>query len=309
MAPPHSADPAGEVFTTIVAEHVRRIEQRLPPALADEDDAVHRLRTAVRRLRTVLAVYRPVFERKEVKQLRRRLAELGDVLGEARDLEVRRADVESVGAAASVSRDARARLVAELDREHAAAHARFVDYAGGLQMRATTAELIRWVREPPRGKAADRRAGKVARQRLRKAVDRVGRAAADLDLQALAEVTVEDLDDRAALDDLLARAHRLRKAGRRLSQGARAVTRTPTKVLGSRAKELGTAGKTLQSSLGDHRDALLLALLARDHAAEAAAHGEDPAPYDRLARAATRRAADALADLPDAVDRLTSEAP
>ncbi|WP_278236729.1 CHAD domain-containing protein [Isoptericola sp. AK164] len=309
MAPPRKSDPAGEVFGDVVADHVRRVEQRIPRALADEDDAVHRLRTAVRRLRTVLAVYRPAFERDQVKDLRRRLAELGDVLGEARDLEVRRADVESVGGAASVPRQARERIVEDLDRQHAAAHARFVEYAGSPTMAVTTAELIRWVQEPPLGKAADRKAATVARKRLRKAVRRAERAAAELDLAALTDATAEDVATSENLEDLLARAHEVRKAGRRVSQATRAVTRSPTRVLGSSAKDLGAAGKTIQSTLGDHRDAMLLATLAREHADRAEAAGEDRGPYDRLARAAVRRARSALEAVPEALEHLLSTTP
>src|SRR5918998_3119829 len=80
---------AAELFAEVVADHVRRIEQRTPAAVADEPDGVHALRTGVRRLRNVLAVYRKVFDSDAVAGLRDRLADFGAVLGEARDLEVR----------------------------------------------------------------------------------------------------------------------------------------------------------------------------------------------------------------------------
>jgi CHAD domain-containing protein len=302
MAPSRADDLAGDVFADVLAEHVRRIQQRVPPALADEPDAVHRLRTAVRRLRTTLAVYRSVFDRQAGDDLRERLAELGHVLGPARDLEVRRDDVESTGRASRTPLAARERLVVELTEAHAAAHRDLLEWCAGERMRALNAELVRWVAAPPWAEAAEKPARKVARKRLRKAVRRALGAADDVDLGVLADRTEElARDTRPTADDLLDAAHRLRKAGRRLTHAARDVTRKPTKVLGSHARELDVAGKAVQSSLGDHRDALLLARRARFVADAVETEGGDRRPYDRLAHAAERRAHAALDDAARAV--------
>src|SRR6478752_9532132 len=53
------------------------------------EDAVHQARTRVRRLRSVLAVYKKAFEPQEARRLRERLKTLGDRLGAVRDREVR----------------------------------------------------------------------------------------------------------------------------------------------------------------------------------------------------------------------------
>jgi CHAD domain-containing protein len=324
MAPARASDPAGEVFADVVADHVRRIQQRVPAAITDSPDGVHRLRAAVRRLRTVLAVYRPVFDRAEADALRDRLAVLGDVLGDARDLEVRREDVESLGASARVALDARERLVAELDTLHAEAHRRFLDWSDGPDWEELTAELVRWTADPPLGTAAEKSARKVAHKRLRKAVAKALRAAEDVDLDRLdatgsrpaspADEAAGDGAGKAAddgtvdLDDALAAAHRLRKAGRRLTHAARAVTRKPTKVLGASARNLAGVGKQLQSSLGDHRDALLLVRWVNEVADVVEREGGDRAPYDRLAGAAARRASAAVEDARAAVESLRAAA-
>ena len=73
-------------------------------------------------------------------------------------------------------------------------------------------------------------------------------------------------------------AHALRKAARRLRHTADAVTRPPAAVLGADAQELGELGSQLQSLLGDHRDALLLA-----------EHVRGSMPDDAGARASYRR--------------------
>src|SRR5918998_2909803 len=87
---------AAELFAAVVADHVRRIEQRTPAAVADEPDGVHALRTGVRRPRDVLPVYRKVFDADDVAGLRVRLAEFGAVPRGAPDLEVRPAQGELV---------------------------------------------------------------------------------------------------------------------------------------------------------------------------------------------------------------------
>ncbi|WP_418277654.1 CHAD domain-containing protein [Isoptericola jiangsuensis] len=303
MAPQRAADQAADVFADVVAEHVRRIQQRVPAAVTDEPDAVHRLRAAVRRLRTVLSVYRPVFDRAEATALREHLARFGDVLGTARDLEVRRADVESVGRDARVSLDARAHLVSALDTRHAEAHRRLVDWCQGPEWDELSGELVRWVATPPRGKAAGKPARKVARKRLRKAVAKALRAADDVDLTATADVDV-DVAPGGVEDEEMARAHRLRKAGRRLTHAARAVTSNPTKVLGSSTRALGEIGKRIQSTLGDHRDMLLLARYADEVGDTVASRGGDRSGYDRLAHAARRRGREALDEAASAVAAL-----
>jgi CHAD domain-containing protein len=210
-----------------------------------------------------------------------------------------------------VSLDARARLVAALDTEHAEAHARVVEWFGGPAWADLTADLVRWVSGPPLGDAAGKRARQVARKRLRKATAKALRAADDVDLTALADLgptAVGGEGSGPGDDDLMVRAHRLRKAGRRVAHAAKAVTHQPTHVLGSSARELGRAGKQVQSTLGDHRDAVLLARHVR-RAGDAVEHDAgDRAPCDRLAGAADRRARDALDRAAAAITRLRDAA-
>ena len=60
------------------------------------DDAVHQARTRVRRVRSILSVYRRAFDREEDRRLRARLKTLGHRLGSVRDLEVRAADLAAL---------------------------------------------------------------------------------------------------------------------------------------------------------------------------------------------------------------------
>jgi CHAD domain-containing protein len=332
MAPSRRDDLAGEVFSDVVADHATRVLELVPVALADEPDGVHRLRAAVRRLRTVLAVYRPVFDRTASACLRTQLAELGAILGRVRDLEVLRDGVESVGRASRTPLDARQRLVADLTSRHDSAHRELVAWCTDEPMRNLTADLVGWVASPPVTDVSARPARKVARKRLRRAVCRAVRAADDVDLAQLAVVTSdvaappslaaqegkgrreerpgERSDGAGELDAyaLFSDAHRLRKAGRRVAHAAKAVSRKPTKVLGSATRELAAAGKQVQSTLGDHRDSVLLSRWVLEFAEARARAGDDRRPYDRLARAAQREARTSLAEVEHAVSRLRAAA-
>ena len=60
--------------------------RRLDPAVRlDADDAVHKMRVAVRRLRSTLATYRRLLDRDVTEPLRDELKWLGGVLGAVRD--------------------------------------------------------------------------------------------------------------------------------------------------------------------------------------------------------------------------------
>ncbi|WP_157602450.1 CHAD domain-containing protein, partial [Promicromonospora kroppenstedtii] len=84
MATTNRPDTAGELLSLAIGDLVRQIQDDVPRALADEPDAVHRLRTSVRRLRNVLAAFRRYLDRDAAAALRSRLKEWGDVLGQAR---------------------------------------------------------------------------------------------------------------------------------------------------------------------------------------------------------------------------------
>lgn len=289
---------AGELLAAVVADHVRRVEQRVPAALVDEPDAVHRLRTAVRRLRNVLAVNKRLFDDEALTDLRRRLAELGDVLGPARDLEVRSADAAGLTADLGIADALDERLLAGLRAEHAAAHAAFVRWCTGEDMAGTTAELVRWAAGPPLADGAHEPARRTARRALRRQCRRTLEAADGLDLRRLGSPAAPGFDAE------LERAHDLRKAARRLSHAAGAVTKKPTAVLGGRAKDLRRAGSRVQDALGSHRDALMLAAHARRVGDDVGRDGRPREPFDAVAREAERRALAALADVPAAVARL-----
>ncbi|WP_349828610.1 CHAD domain-containing protein [Brevibacterium litoralis] len=298
--------PVDPVVVAAFAGLTAHLRSAVGPALADEDDAVHRMRTGVRRLRNLLAALGDTSETRAV------LKEMGDRLGTVRDLEVRIQLTEQIlaeawggppdpeeggtgekggaaeGQGASDAEDVAAlrnRLLAPAQEEHAEAHADLVRWCRA-HLEAVFAHLDDWVIAPPTLPARTPKglAAREARRALRKA--------RRLDVEAVAA------GDGAAI----ARAHEARKAGRRLRHVAEAFRRPPAEVLGSRARKLATRGSRLQTALGDHRDAVILAAHARDLATGCC--GEEAAALSALAEATDRRAEEALRAAPRLVAKL-----
>lgn len=294
MAGSGDLDDGGELLALVVRDHLRRIEDGLAPALADAPDAVHQLRTTVRRLRNVLAGFRSTSDRPAAHELRDRLHAFGDVLGEVRDLEVRAALAGRLGGGLALPPEAQAALVDDVLTARRTAHARLRAWWETDEADELRSCLTAWDEAPALGPKATRSARKTARKAVLRQADRALRAAAGIDLVLLAERP----------DAELAHAHELRKAGRRLRHVVDAVTGSPADVLGGKARRLGKVGHRLQSDLGDHRDACQVAATALMLAEEAARDGRPRAPYDAVAAAARRAGRVALDGVADAVTEL-----
>ncbi|MEV5002586.1 CHAD domain-containing protein [Nocardioides sp. LML1-1-1.1] len=244
---------AGDLLGSVVADLATGIRRDRPAALADEPDAVHQLRTTVRRLRNLLAAFRRCFDSAGADELGAALASYGSLLGECRDLEVRAADARAALVVLGLTDAWEPTVVAPLERVHAAARARLVAWHAGPDAAALDALLERWVQDPPLRKRARRPAGTTARKAVRRQVRRVLRRA---------EQGAE---------------HDLRKAARRLRHTADAVASVHPD-----AAALGRLGHRVQGVLGDARDAQLLAEHARRCGAEPlAAYAEQAAAVAR----------------------------
>lgn len=277
---------AGDAVLAAIGAIAARIRELEPAARADEPDAVHQLRTHVRRLRSVLAAYRPLFDRARVEHVRRAYREFGSELGVVRDLEVRARFAEDALDGFDAATPAmRARLVDETWAEYRSTHTRLVELMEGARPEARAAELEAFCADPPvvagASTAAAPEVGRVLAREARRAVRRA-----------------------EAADDSLGQLHRARKAARRLRYAAEAVSTPPAEVLGDAARELGAAGERIHDVLGDHRDELVLARFVRRAGAHAAHHGETASGYEQLAVEAESRAAEHLAELGPAVEEL-----
>ena len=270
------------MLVAVVGDLAAGLEDRLPAALADEPDAVHRLRTAVRRLRNVLAAFASYLEPGEVGALRAGLAEYGDRLGVARDVEVRAEWCARVAADVGLDAALTERIMGPLRAEHDVAQASLVRWAGSPEAGRLREALSSWAASPALvdGRSA-RPAAAVAQDVLAAQVERV----------------LAHGEDHLADEESL---HGLRRAGRRLRHTADAVTRPPAGVLGADARAVGDLGGRLQSLLGDHRDAHLLAEHVRASVPDAA----ERSPYEPLVEAAERVAASTIDAVPPVLAEL-----
>ena len=80
--------PASAVVTAYLGEQIGELLAYDPGVRLEEPDAVHQMRSAARRARSVLASYRRLFSAVAVRRLRDELKWLGGVLGVPRDAEV-----------------------------------------------------------------------------------------------------------------------------------------------------------------------------------------------------------------------------
>lgn len=281
--PPDGLD-AGTAIVTALRAIADRLDRFEPPALADEPDAVHQLRTHVRRLRSMLAAYGPLFDASVAAALRRKYRELGKELGTVRDMEVRVQVAERALQEADDSTEAtaalRARLIDSELEAYRLAHARFAERQRMPLAVSRRAALDEFLAAPPFAPLAAEPANAVLGDLVEHEAQRTLNLAAHVDPSTDGE-----------------QLHIVRKAGRRLRYAAEAVAQEPVALFDDRVRALATAGEDLHDLLGDHRDEVLFAAHVRRSAARAAHAGEPVEGLERLAEAADQRAADRLAGL------------
>ncbi|WP_426520737.1 CHAD domain-containing protein [Diaminobutyricibacter sp. McL0618] len=234
---------AGDAISRILLFLDIELREQLDAVRRDETDAVHQARIRVRRIRSVLAVYRRLFDRDRTEDLRQGLRELGVALGAARDPEVRAKSTEDLLQARTAPAviDAVEAMAAELLSDLGEARSDLLRLFETEEHADLLNTFTRFAAAPP----LHQRAGGPARRTFRKALRR--------------EVGRVDEKARAAADLRLAALHELRKKARRLRYAADAVSSEPIGILGARTRRLAKAAETAQEVLGDHRDGILLA--------------------------------------------------
>ena len=271
---PRRAEPPAEkqrpTAGAVVLEAVRRQITALQAAdvmvRTDRPDAVHKLRVAARRLRSITAAARPVLDRAATDPLRTELRWLGAELSEVRDGEVALARLREVVAAEPgelVLGPVAARLQQNALRLASTGQARALTTISSSRYLALLDQLHALLEVPALTNEADRPAGRPLRRMLRRAGRRVRRR--------LAAAQVDGVDRPAAL-------HELRKAAKR----ARYTGEVARTVLGRPAKDLVNVCKRVQGVLGDQRDSVVARTHCRQLGLAATAAGENAWTYGRL---------------------------
>ena len=258
---PSRKGPASQVVQARLLEQVAALRAYDPLARRDAPDAVHKMRVAVRRLRNVLASYRPLFVREQTEPVRDELKWLADVLGEPRDAEVMRERLEDMLAEEppEVIRGAGyQRMDEEMRAEYALARERMLEALESERYFTLLDRLAELAASPPWSEKAAQPADTVLRARVKHDYKRlVGR--------------VELADEAEGFGDREHLLHEARKAAKRVRYAAETLAR----LYGKPAKGFVRAMKRVQSRLGDHHDAFVTQQRVRELGDEAADTGDN----------------------------------
>ena len=275
-----SRSTARQVVTAHLADQVQRLVTLDPHVRRDDEDAVHQMRVATRRLRSALATFRRLLDRAVTEPLRDELKWLGGELGAARDAEVIKERLREMVADEPTAlvhgpvaeridttmtqryADARRELLVTLDSD------RYLQLLDDLDAVASGAVIV--------AGRADKKARKVLPREVRRAKRRWRRE-------------VDALDDA---DDPDVQLHEIRKKAKRVRYAGEAVA----PALGKKPKKLAARMEELQDVLGRHQDGIVTCRVLEGLANDARTAGEDTFTYGRLHAVEQRAAADAAAE-------------
>lgn len=259
---------AAAVVLAYVDEQAGKLKAYDPSVRRDEPDAVHQMRVTTRRLRSTFQSFGKVLRADDTSHLAGELRWLGHVLGDARDAEVlsghieaelKQAPVELVmGPVQARVREHFAPLGAESRRAVLAA-------LDSERYFALLDELDRILAEPPLGPDADQPAKKALRAAVARTYRRTGKRIKRARQARPGEPT------QGAL-------HAARRAAKRSRYAAEAVT----PVFGKQARRFGKQMKKIQSSLGDHQDAVIERNTLREIGVRAHLEGENAFTFGLL---------------------------
>ncbi|MFV0534988.1 MAG: CHAD domain-containing protein [Cumulibacter sp.] len=230
------------------------------------DDAIHQMRVAARRLRSVLSSYRSLFAGQDAQALRIELKALADSLGEARDSEVMLARLHALldeQPADLVRGPVRERITQALTERYHQAHAQALVFMSSPRY-YTLLNRLDGLRTVEFTDAAEVGASDGLAAVFDRDWKRVRRAA-----------RVAESTSGAAQEEAL---HDVRKAAKRLRYGLDSVS----DVLGKPARRAAKAASAVTEILGDHNDSVITSEAIASLALEAHARGEDTFTYGRM---------------------------
>ncbi|MEV7806667.1 CYTH and CHAD domain-containing protein [Microbispora sp. NPDC088329] len=273
---------AGEVVVAYLRAHVAALLARDPYVRLAEEDAVHKARVSCRRLRSALKAFKRIVAGTE--RLQEELKWLGEVLGEARDLEVIRARFAARLDGLDprfVTGDVRRRLGDDLSAREHDAYGRIRAALGGERYFALLDALDALAADPP----LTAKAAKDADKALSKIVDRNWRRV--IDAYDVARGMEEGEERETAM-------HEVRKAAKRARYTAETAGMSG---VAERAEQV-------QEVLGRHQDGVVAQGVLLEEAERARQAGEDTFTYGVLAGIESAEAARAHEEFPSVWSRL-----
>ncbi|MFC4534212.1 CHAD domain-containing protein [Sphaerisporangium dianthi] len=279
---------AGAVVVDYLRSQLTALLAQDPRVRQVEEDAVHQMRVACRRLRSALQSFSDVIS--ETTGIQEELRWIAGVLGEARDLEVIRdrfaRTLEELDADL-VAGPIRARLGEDLERREGEALARATEAMKGERYFALLDRLDTMVAKPPltplAAKKAETTLAKVADKSWRRVVKKYDLAQA-----------IEDAAQRETA------MHDVRKAAKR----ARYTAESLKPLLGDQASCLAKRAKLVQETLGLYLDGVVAQGILLEETGRAREAGEDTFTYGLLLgleRTAAERSREAFPEVWDEI--------
>ncbi|MFT3715531.1 MAG: CYTH and CHAD domain-containing protein [Gordonia sp. (in: high G+C Gram-positive bacteria)] len=269
------------VMASVVRHHQELLDTD-PLVRENAPDAVHRMRVAARKLRSVLISFPAVLDPDSVQGVTDELAELGGILGAVRDREVALAINTGLVADEQVPDDLLTALIddeaaalrrADKSLHYALSTDRYLGLLGALDALVT---------DPVPGPDAHRSADKVAAAGIAEARKHLRKA----------ERRLDDLEPWS--DEWIDQVHRIRKKAKalRYTADAAAPLRSP------KAAKTARRAAHIQSLLGDFQDTVV----NREHFAELTSRGLSPDAQFVLGRLDAREEARGIVAVEDYLD-------
>jgi CHAD domain-containing protein len=270
---------AGDLVRALLLEQATNLQNRDAGVRAGRPDSVHRLRIAVRRLRSLLGTYRPLLTAGTVDGLRDELRWLGHELADARDAQVLRERLRAALADEPVELVI-GPVARRIDDELGSAFQSGLDRARRALDSERYFRLLDAVDEVVPGTTllpeADDPAQAVLPRLLARDAKRLRRAVREVKAA-----------DRSQERDLA--LHEARKKAKRLRYAAESAI----PVFDGRAKDYGRRAKRIQKALGVHQDSVLARRALREYGVAAHLAGENAFTFGRLHGLEQARAVDA----------------
>lgn len=271
----HAMDSAGDVVAASLRHHVADLRRWEAQLRLDHPDAVHHYRVATRRMRSILAAFRSLFEPDAGDEIAVGLRRAAAGISGARDAEAVRDRVEelfrlSPDVDAVLVRDARARLAHALDRSLDASRQVGLHHLDTPEYDDLVRRLVAFCDLPPWSPAAALPADVTLRPVMREEWDRFRK-------KAVRPLT----SSGGRLEEPL--MHEARKASKR----ARYAAEELVPVFGSNAAKMAKAAARVQTVLGDYRDSVITQRLLREVGEQGAddSHRADPLEHLRALEA------------------------
>ncbi len=283
---------AADVLGRYLAAQSQAMVAADPRVRQDLPDSVHKMRVAIRRFRSTLKTFHPMFDPTRAAALDAELRWIAGVLGEVRDREVQLARFTAAveeQPAELVLGPVEQRIESTLQPELVAARKRLLAALRGARYRALLGDLDSFVMDPSYTDQAQRAARDVLPKRVAKAYRKLQRR-------------VAAAQDAAPGEHRDAAHHQARKAAKRLRYAGEALSED----FGKDAKRLAKRAEALQELLGDYQDGVVSRGLLRGLAVKAqAASGESAFTFGILLGLEQARAEHAHAELDGVWRRLS----